>query len=67
MDTDEYVDVLIASLQPRSQGLSFRRDPGCGWSRASQILGGKLNYTMGRVGEECVCRILRIATLGDEI
>ena len=36
--------------QPRSQGLSFGRDPGCGWSHASEILGGKLKLYYGSVG-----------------
>ena len=43
--------------QPRSQGLSFCHlgDPGCGWSRAFQILGGKFNCNCERGGKGVFC------------
>jgi hypothetical protein len=36
---------------PGSLLLSSGRDPGCGWSRASQILGGKFNCNCERGGK----------------
>jgi hypothetical protein len=41
--------IVLPASQPRSQGLSFGRDPGCGWSCASQIVGGKLKLYYGRL------------------
>ena len=46
---------------------SSGRDPGCGWSRASQILGGKFNCNCERGGKGACLSRFKIATLGDEI
>ena len=40
-----------ATSYPGSLLLSSGRDPGCGWSRASQILGGKFNCNCERGGK----------------
>ena len=40
-----------ATSFPGSLILSSGRDPGCGWSRASQILGGKFNCNCERGGK----------------
>jgi hypothetical protein len=45
---------------PGSLLLSSGRDPGCGWSRASQILGVNLIVSVRGVGKECVCSVLKL-------
>ena len=42
---------LASASFPGSLLLSSGRDPGCGWSRASQILGGKFNCNCERGGK----------------
>jgi hypothetical protein len=41
----------LSTSFPGSLLLSSGRDPGCGWSRASQILGGKFNCNCERGGK----------------
>ena len=49
-----YTTVVLANLVPRLF-LRGRKDPGRSWSRATQILGGKLKQHLGRGG-----RVLRL-------
>jgi hypothetical protein len=57
----------MATSFPGSLLLSSGRDPGCGWSLASQILGGKFNCNCERGGKGAFFWRFKIATLGDEI
>ena len=64
----------ISSLEPTSfpgSSLLWRKDPGRGWSRVTQILRGKLKLSHGAVVEESVCCVWKIEILcvivsGDE-
>ena len=66
-----YIQLFQLRLSPTSFPgsllLSSGRDPGCGQSRASQILGGKFNCNCERGGKGACLQRFKIATLGDEI
>ena len=49
--TVSFLTSLGPTSFPGSLLLSSGRDPGCGWSRASQILGGKFNCNCERGGK----------------
>ena len=55
------IEIVPQQLKPRTQALSSMRgkDPGWGWSRASQIMGGKFLFTLGWGGRGVYCLCLK--------